>query len=546
MRIRLVCACAALVLAGSASASTVRVSVGNGGEQSTGFSGGAAVSADARYVAFNSSAANLVVGDTNGKDDVFVRDVVAGTTERVSLTSSGGESNGSSFLPDISDDGRYVAFMSFATNFSPPGAPLGGNAHMFLRDRLLGTTQQLDVAPGGDTVNSGGCCPSISANGHTVAFESTASDVVPGPDVNFADIYVRNVVAGTTMRASTDASGNQVLGGPFASSFSPDLSADAGRVAFSSSLALVPADTNGVTDVYVKSIASGAIVRASVDGAGNERLLSSGGAEISGDGNLVVFTSSAAFVPEDANGFADVYVRDLAAGTTRRITDGNNHSSGQDVSPNGRYVVLQSDATNLVPGDTNGKADIFVADLMSGDIRRASVADDGAQSNNASFEGVATNAGAAAFGSSADNLVAGDTNGKNDVFLNTPNLAPVCSALSLSPTSLWPANHKFVPVEVTGASDPDGDSLTFTYVVTQDEPVNGSGDGDTAPDAQVVNGKLELRAERSGGGDGRVYRVAVTVSDGQASCTETLTVSVPHDPKQPAVAGAESFDSFGT
>ena len=140
-----------------------------------------------------------------------------------------------------------------------------------------------------------------------------------------------------------------------------------------------------------------------------------------------------------------------------------------------------------------------------------------------------------------------------EAFVQTVNLnrAPDCSKLAVDKASLWPPNHKYVTVTLSGATDPDGDPLTTTVTaVTQDEPLNGLGDGDTSPDAALVSGhpeQVKLRAERSGTGDGRVYRITATVSDGTDSCsTDTLRVTVPHDQSgAPAVDSGLVVDSFG-
>lgn len=131
-----------------------------------------------------------------------------------------------------------------------------------------------------------------------------------------------------------------------------------------------------------------------------------------------------------------------------------------------------------------------------------------------------------------------------------PNRPPDCSKVVASPNSLWPPNHKFQTVGLSGATDPDGDPVTITVkTVTQDEALNGLGDGDQAPDAQLVSGhsdQVMLRAERSGTGDGRVYRISFEASDGMATCSGTVSVAVPHDQAHPAVDTASVVvNSFG-
>ncbi len=130
------------------------------------------------------------------------------------------------------------------------------------------------------------------------------------------------------------------------------------------------------------------------------------------------------------------------------------------------------------------------------------------------------------------------------------NRPPDCSGVTASPTVLWPPNHKLQTVTVAGATDPDGDAVTITITgVTQDEPLNGPGDGNTSPDAVAgeIAAQVRLRAERAGGGNGRVYVIAYTATDANgASCSGTVTVSVPHDRSGAAALDSDAFESFGS
>lgn len=134
-----------------------------------------------------------------------------------------------------------------------------------------------------------------------------------------------------------------------------------------------------------------------------------------------------------------------------------------------------------------------------------------------------------------------------------PNEPPDCSTVTASPSTLWPPNHKFHLITLSGATDPEGDEVTLTVTgVTQDEPVNGVGDGNTAPDAKAgpSSNTVFVRAERSGTGDGRVYRIAFTGTDPDGgTCTGTVLVTVPHDQGQGSTAvdsAPPSYDSFGS
>jgi archaellum component FlaF (FlaF/FlaG flagellin family) len=165
------------------------------------------MSADGRFVAFNSRASNLVPGDTNQTYDVFVRDLQAGTIGRVSLRSDGAQSNGTNGFSAISAEGRYVAFESYATNLVP--GDNNGVADILVHDRVTGTTERVSVGANGAQANGWSSTPSISADGRHVSFTSFASNLVPGDTNQWEDIFVRDRLNGTTERVSVDSNGAQ-------------------------------------------------------------------------------------------------------------------------------------------------------------------------------------------------------------------------------------------------------------------------------------------------------------------------------------------------
>ncbi len=132
--------------------------------------------------------------------------------------------------------------------------------------------------------------------------------------------------------------------------------------------------------------------------------------------------------------------------------------------------------------------------------------------------------------------------GQQHAVLLTPvtNRPPVCSAAQALPSALWSPNHQFVPIIIAGVTDPEGKGVTIMVTgVTQDEPVNGKGDGNTSPDAVIQAGAASVRAERSGAGNGRVYQLAFTANDGEGGvCTGTVRVAVPHS----AAKGVTAID----
>lgn len=420
-----------LGLAASASAAsadpqaTTRASVATGGAQANGPSAGSAVSANGRYVAFVSEGSNVVARDTNGEQDVFVRDRFTGATTRVSISSRGAQANSSSFGPAaISADGRYVAFSSLATNLVA-----GVSGGVFMHDRVTSATTLVSVATGGAKASGGE--PAISADGRYVAFISSASNLVAGDTGDWQDVFVRDRIAGTTTRASVATGGRQAnrdSSGPVS------LSTDGRHIAFGSSASnLVARDTNGTNDVFVRDRVSGTTTRASVAAHGTQGNLSSAQPAISANGRYVAFGSIASnLVASDTNGIADVFVRDRVAGSTTRVsvstrgaqtahTDLDTTREDSDeptISADGRYVAFASGAGNLVARDTNATRDVFLRDRVTGTTTRLSVATAGTQANQTSFHpSISADGLTITFFSEASNLVANDTNGSSDVFV---------------------------------------------------------------------------------------------------------------------------------
>ena len=224
---------------------TKRVSLGPGGVQGNAGSYSPALSAGGRFVAFQSWASNLVPGDTNGRTDVFVHNRRTGRTERVSVGPNGAQGNAGSASPALSADGRFVAFGSDATNLVP--GDTNGEADVFVHDRRTGTTERVSVGPGGGQGNGESFSPSLSADGRFVAFQSYATNLVPGDTNNTSDVFVRDRGTGTTERVSVRRDGVHDT------SDTLTLSADGRFVAFHSEASnLVVGDTNGEVDVFVQ------------------------------------------------------------------------------------------------------------------------------------------------------------------------------------------------------------------------------------------------------------------------------------------------------
>ncbi|MBA3718676.1 MAG: hypothetical protein H0W95_00040 [Nocardioidaceae bacterium] len=350
---------------------TERVSVGPGGRQANSDSIGAAISPGGRYVAFTSYASNLVPGDTNYVGDVFVRDRVDRVTRRVSIGPGGRQANSGSSDSAISADGRYVVFTSLASNLVP-GDTNQAN-HVFVRDRVDRVTRRVSVGPGGRQANSDSFEPAISPGGRYVAFRSYASNLVPGDTNNEPDVFVRNRVDRVTRRVSIGPGGRQAN----SDSIKPAISPGGRYVAFESYASnLVPGDTNRQSDVFVRDRVDRVTRRVSVGPGGRQANRHSIEPAISRGGRYVAFYSFASnLVPGDAKHAPDVFVRDRVDRVTRLVSVGpggqqaNGGSFSPAISADGRHVAFHSGASNLVPGDTNGWGDVFVWDRF-GDVAR--------------------------------------------------------------------------------------------------------------------------------------------------------------------------------
>ncbi len=404
-------------------------SVSTSGVQGNSYSVNVAISADGRYVAYRSSATNLVPGDTNNATDIFVYDWQTGVTERVSVGSSGAQANNYSWTPSLSEDGRYVAFSSHASNLV--AGDTNGKQDIFVRDRQTGITEIISVSSSGVSGNNASIFPSISSDGRYVVFVSSATNLVPGDTNGYYDVFVRDRQTGITERVSISGSGVQGNNHSNNAYVPPSISGDGRYVAFFSSASnLVPDDTNGYSDVFVRDRQTGTTEIASLSGSGIQGNNQSTYASISDDGRYVAFESYATNLHSpDTNSWTDIFVRDRQTGVTELISrstsgvQGNTASYYPTISKDGHHVIFSSLSTNLVPGDTNNTVDMFVRDRQAGTTRRLSLSKNGAQANDTSYSdfsaAISRDGRRAAFSSQATNLVSGDTNGVDveDVFI---------------------------------------------------------------------------------------------------------------------------------
>jgi Tol biopolymer transport system component len=306
-----------------------RMSVASDGTGANAWAISPTVSPDGRYVGFLSAATNLVPGDTNGMPDAFVHDRRTGKTELVSVASDETPADQLSSQPVLSADGRYAVFLSNATNLVP--GDTNDRQDVFLRDRVAGKTELVSVGTAGAMANGHSLEPSISGDGRFVAFESAAENLVPEDGNGHNDVFVRDRQTGTT----------EMIPAPQGNAASePSISADGRKVAYAVSggpmgyqiftydrqthqntLVTQAADTDGMADAYSASPV------------------------ISADGNSVAFFSFADNLVTGDDFKSDVFVRDLRKGTTEKVSTalrgelGDNYSEAPSISTDGRYVA---------------------------------------------------------------------------------------------------------------------------------------------------------------------------------------------------------------
>lgn len=409
-----------------AGAQVERISVADGGGEANGDSYQAAISDDGTVIAFRSNADNLVAGDTNGWTDIFVRDLGAGTTERVSLQPDGSESPTFSKRSSLSGDGRIVVFES--TN------PAERVLVTAVTDRQAGTTVYLlpRVVNGSPAApNIARLEPVISGDGRFIAFRSLdefqnahPSDVRPVDDDsnNAFDIFVYDFDTQPTpplQRVSRLTAGNELD----ADSRRPAISEDGSQVAFMTYSELVINDANSRPDIVLKDRQSGVLEVISLTPGGDTGNGGSFNPAISADANVVAFRSEAGnLISGDTNAHWDIFVRDRTAGTTARVSvasDGsqaNHHSMEASISDDGRFVAFRSLASNLVADDDNDRADIFVHDRDTAETVLVSRPPVGLSNGHSANPAISGDGHWIAFESDATNLGASDSNDARDIF----------------------------------------------------------------------------------------------------------------------------------
>jgi hypothetical protein len=396
----------------------------------------ASVSGDGRYVAFVSTSTDLVTGDTNGKADIFLRDRLNNTTTLISKNSTTGAlGDAESFEPKVNNDGTYVVFASRASNLVT--GDVADSTDVFRYNISNGAIELVSIKPNGGFPSGGSSEPSISADGRYVAFTSFGGNLGAFDDNSANDVFLRDMTMpgiGAVTLVSVKLGGNDQRATGDKQSFDPQVSDDGKFVSFRSDATnLVSNDANGLRDTFVRDIDGGVTDLVSVNAAGTSGNMESQSNSISGDGTVVAFRSLATdLAPNDTNNAEDIFLRNLTSNTTTLLSinqNGTASARGQSqfpwLSSDGGAAVFSSSATDLINGDANNTEDVFLRDLRNGPIYLISTNKDGnAAGGGRSFDPYVSRDGKfITFTSEASDLsTTSDANGKQDILLQVaPN-----------------------------------------------------------------------------------------------------------------------------
>jgi Tol biopolymer transport system component len=479
------------------------------------------LSNDGRYVVFESEATNLVDDDENSTGDIFLidRDADEGSRiSRISVDSDEEEGTGASSNPSISADGRYVVFQSDATDLVEND---DNNAtDIFLRDTTEGTTVRISVDDEGEEADADSQNPRISSDGAYIVYESSATNLVDDDENNAIDIFRYDRVNGTTIRASLDSDEEE----GDADSTAPAINSDGSLVVFASlATNLSDDDSDGAKDIFLRDIDGGTTTYISTDSDDGAANGDSSEPFISDDGTLISFTSTASdLITGDDNTKADIFLYTVASGETERVSgDGDGDASRSALSGDNRFVLFQSAAENLVTGDTNLATDIFAYDRNEEEIVRISVGDIGSEillgGTNPTIN---ANGQYVVYASSDDDITVGDDNGFADLFLTDTQCL-------LSPTGVTPGDE-----DSDGTNDCDDECPTDA---DKTEPGTcGCGTAETDTDSDGTPDCTDECSEDSEKSEEGVCGCGVADSDtngnGIADCLDFSSTTQPRKP----------------
>ncbi|HEX5010890.1 MAG TPA: hypothetical protein VFY71_10855 [Planctomycetota bacterium] len=383
-----------------------------------------AMSGNGAWVAFSTAASNLVPDDPDGVPDIAVVGLRKGQVRCASVSTEGVKGNAASADPALDKAGRRVAFSSAATNLVD--ADTNGEPDVFVRDLVKGITVRASVASDGTEADGASEKPSISANGRLVVFASHATNLVANDMNGCEDIFLHDMLTGETKRISRGLLGVD----PDGDSSLPRISANGRYVAFlSMARNLVFLADFPTRDAFLVDLKTGVIEMISVGPNGVPSNAASLSLAISGNGRRVVFASMGSNLVSDLGQFAgqDIFLRDRKKHTTTLVSAGpggvaaNDYSEEPELSGNGRWVAFTSLASNLVADDTNGRNDVFRRKVKTGETARISVSTQGEQGDSNSGQVSLTRSGRyLAFATRSTNLFDSLTSGEWLIALRRP------------------------------------------------------------------------------------------------------------------------------
>ncbi|MBD3671845.1 MAG: HYR domain-containing protein [Gammaproteobacteria bacterium] len=493
-----------------------RVSVNDSGAQANNNSFMHMLSADGRFVVFDSMASNLVAGDTNSSRDVFVYDTVNASVERVSVDSNGNEMTGLSRAPSISADGRFIVFESQAVLATGGTA---GTFQIYLHDRQDRTTRLISANSSGTAGNGHSNRARITEDGSQVLFHSSASNLSVADGNPFNDVFIKHLSNGNVELVSRTYSGAQADN----HSLDADFSRDGRYVVFISQATNMTSDSvSGLRHLYLRDRQLG--TTRLLSGAANG---SSYAPDMSGDGAHIVFYTSASNLASGMNGSGlQVMNYDIAGDSFRLVSqsaggvEGNDHSYSPAISDDGSVIVYTSFASNLVTADTNSNSDVFLyeREAATNQLISRSEASLG-NGNTVGGPSISANGIHIAFSSYANNLVANDTNAYADTFLysrqvNRPPQADAGADRTLECAGVTTP----VTLDGRGSSDADGDTLSYLW-----QGPFGSDEGAvvTVPMALGTNHSTLVVEDNQGGSD--EDQVIVTLEDNVAPVLDEIS-----------------------
>lgn len=400
-----------------------RMSVNVSGQQANGASFKPAFSPDSTKIAFESDAANLLPSGLNGERQIIIKDIASGQITLVSSNASGQAANADCLDMEFSPDGHKMVFESDATNLV--AGVTNGKRHVYMKDLDTGVVTLISSNTAGAAGNQNSGDPMFSPDGTKVVFSSISSNFAAG-DNNLSsggrDIFIKDLATGVTSLVSSDANGNIGNG----NGDDPSWSFDGKSVIFWSSASnLVPGGTNGVEQVYIKNIQTGAVRLVSVDNAGDQSNGYNNDPSFTPDNKMITYWSDASdILPGDTNAKSDIVLYNLA---TNKVSIGSANAQGvigngssQDplFTADGKYLTMKSTSSNFDPAANNDKYQIFVKDMTTGEMELLSTNNQGVQGNDSSDDPIFSDNGKyVAFESFATNFVSGDTNGKLDIYM---------------------------------------------------------------------------------------------------------------------------------